>query len=98
RVPGEPQPAQELSTARVGCRPANDGEEPGLERRPSIEARPSLKNLQVDGLKNVLGLGCVARAATQRPAVALSLASLQPRPQLRTIHSLRVRRIHSSHS
>src|SRR5262249_28180166 len=65
--------AQRLEPApppRIERRLANDGEEPGSHRGPTVVARSSIQNFEVRRLQHVLGLLTPKATARQRPAVA----------------------------
>src|SRR6266540_1343187 len=68
-------------------RPADDGEEPGLERRAPVVAGAPFQHLEVRGLEHVLRLPALALAAAEGPAeagrVEVRQLALQPGPRHR---------------
>lgn len=61
----------------IGCRDSNDGEKPRPERGLATKPRPSVQDLHVYRLEDVLCLVRIPVAAGQRPAEAGAVVFLQ---------------------
>src|SRR4030095_3814787 len=61
----------------LGGRAADDAEAPGLEARPLVEARPAVADIEVRRLQPFFRLLPIPPAATEGPAEAGGVESLQ---------------------
>lgn len=84
--PQQKHPPNDLPAHFLGGSIADNGEEPGLEFRLSVEASFALQDVEVNGLEDILCVGDVSRTASQRPGEALGMQRLQPLLEIDWLH------------
>src|SRR5262245_53621551 len=90
RVFAKAQAPEPFTPAEVARRVANNREEPCAKRRGAAKPSLALEYLQIRRLQHCLGVGWMARAAGQGPAVSLGVMCFELFSQLAVVHQIRL--------